>query len=97
PAEAIKNVKTSTGSFDFRIFPNPARDSFRIAIPENPSGKVEVKLYNLLGREVLRSSGVRLNAQSGAVFNAQNLAIGLYFLEISHANQRAIRKLLIYR
>ncbi|MFA7711748.1 MAG: sugar-binding protein [Candidatus Neomarinimicrobiota bacterium] len=97
PAEAIKNVKTSTGSFDFRIFPNPARDSFRIAIPENPSGKVEVKLYNLLGREVVCSSGVRLNARSGAVFNAQNLAIGLYFLEISHANQRAIRKLLIYR
>jgi len=97
PVQAVKAVKTSCGSFDFQVFPNPAKDFFQISMDDFLTGKVEVKLYNLLGQEVFHSSGMNLDLQSGALFDTQNLGIGLYFIEISSAQQHSIRKVLIKR
>lgn len=79
-------------------YPNPFNSSTRISysIPKNTS--VELKIYDLLGREVRTLVNERQSAGNyTAVFNAGNLASGIYYYILKTDNNTSVRKMVIIK
>ncbi|MCK9409944.1 MAG: S8 family serine peptidase [Bacteroidetes bacterium] len=77
-------------------FPNPFNPLTIIQYEVPYSGPVQLKVYDVLGREV--STIVNEYKTAGrylAEFNAGNLSSGLYFCRLSAGQQHAIRKMML--
>jgi len=80
----------------FNIFPNPAKDNATISFYLNQKEKVELSLYDLLGREIktlykgLSQAGEQhIDVSSSNIKNA-----GIYLVKINVADRIYVRKLL---
>lgn len=74
----------------FQVYPNPAKDILSIKSLDGNEGIHEVRILDLLGREVMRSD-VDFSFQNSLDFEIANiLSKGVYFVEI---NQSGIQKL----
>lgn len=77
----ISTTKTVLTQADVRIFPNPATDEIILDVSfsgGNQSGVWEFQLYNSMGINVLRKTGLRSAAERIPV---HNLPAGIYFVE----------------
>ena len=73
---------------DFKLFPNPVSDG--IVFIETPfSGTIQVRVYNILGKEVLSTN------LSNNQFNVTNLKTGMYLLKILQNGLTTTKKLVI--
>ncbi len=71
----------------FGNYPNPFNPTTTISYSLPFSGKTEIVIYNLLGQEVERIGNLRQSAgEHFIVFNANNLASGVYFYKIFLTN-----------
>jgi hypothetical protein len=82
----------------FQNYPNPFNPSTTItySLPEN--GMVELKIFDVLGREV--ADLVREEQTMGnhkVEFNASNLTSGVYFYKLKYAGFTETRKLILLR
>jgi len=83
---SIRNISTVAGDFSLsQNYPNPFNPStsIKFSIPSN--GNVNLKVYNLLGKEV--SSLVNGNLNSGVYsvdFNGANLSSGTYIYRLNY-------------
>ncbi|MBN1153767.1 T9SS type A sorting domain-containing protein, partial [candidate division KSB1 bacterium] len=72
---------------DYRLdqnYPNPFNPSTIIPFALKSGGQVELKVYDVLGREVITLIDKEMNAGSyRAVFDGSNLASGHYFYKLS--------------
>lgn len=89
--EDIANV------INFKVYPNPVEDN-SIAffnIPEKQ--KVELKIYDLIGREVLSLVNDKLNAgeYQYSISEKTNLSAGVYFITLYLDRQRFTKKLIV--
>lgn len=92
----------SPANFDFALmqnFPNPfnAKTTIRYSIPK--SGKVGIKVYDILGREVKTLVDRRVEAGAHITsFDASNLASGVYVYEImTEDGKRMAKKMMIVK
>lgn len=79
-------------------YPNPFNSSTKInySIPVN--SKVELKIYDLLGREVRTLVNEYQSAGNyAAVFNTGNIASGVYYYVLKTDNNRSVRKMVIIK
>lgn len=75
-----------------KLYPNPARDSFQIAM-KAASSEVSVTIYDLSGRQIsTQNFAAGLTTQQ---INAANLSAGVYFVEIGVEGKTETRKLII--
>lgn len=65
----------------FLIYPNPVKDYLKINFPLAGKEKVEIKITDILGKEILRQ---QINLKS-TTLNLQSLQNGIYFIEINDA------------
>jgi hypothetical protein len=75
--------------------PNPTNDISHIEIISNKSIFYEIKIYNLQGKLV--NEYPRVDNFTGSVsipLNTQEIAIGVYIVEITTSKERTIRKLI---
>lgn len=79
-------VKTNDPSSDVQwvIYPNPAKDYFKVRLPELASGYIEV--YNTLGAMIHKSLISSVNVQ----INTQTWPSGLYFVKYNQAVARIL-------
>jgi photosystem II stability/assembly factor-like uncharacterized protein len=82
----------------FQNYPNPFNPSTTItySLPEN--GMVELKIFDVLGREVadlVREEQIMGNHK--VEFNASNLTSGVYFYKLKYAGFTETRKLILLR
>ena len=64
-------------------YPNPFNPTTQISFNSPAAGHVELKVYNMLGREVLELiSGQRTAGSHTIRFEAANLASGVYLYEL---------------
>lgn len=87
---AIDSVPNGVEEFEglgISIYPNPATDVLHIRGNGHP---VEVRLLDMAGREVIRSSG-RLPLQMGI----GHLHKGLYLIELNRNGRRAVQKVVV--
>ncbi len=85
----VNTLKNQAGSFS--LYPNPATDNLFVSINTQKQGLVSLLLKDISGKEVLQSQGSLSQKLSIA-----HLEKGVYFLEISIANQQvAVQKVLV--
>jgi len=85
--------KPENGSFQVLLFPNPASDLIAIQISGLIRENVEVKLLDILGKEVAKTS----IPQGGTIayFETETLHKGQYLVRISDGKQIVTKQLLI--
>ncbi len=79
-------------------FPNPFNPSTKIqfSIPEN--GMVTLKVFDILGREVMTLVNEELPASYKTVeFDASQLTSGIYFYRIQVNNFTAVKKMILMK
>lgn len=79
-------------------YPNPFNPSTTIEFSLTKSGWVTLKIYDLLGEEVAELVNENLTANTYKyVWNAENLASGVYFYQLEAAGLVASRKMVLIR
>lgn len=73
---------------DFKVYPNPAKDEFRIE--SNNVNITSVSLYNLLGKKVYSN-----NNWNNELINVSNINSGVYILNIRADNRSLNKKVII--
>lgn len=87
------NVVTSLGEITWEqsisIFPNPVNN--QLNINSSYSGKLDVKLYNLLGQPTAVD---QINSNGNIQINTTELPEGVYLLELTNGNERILKKIM---
>jgi endo-1,4-beta-xylanase len=79
-------------------YPNPFNPSTKIRYSIVTASRVTLKLYDILGREVQTLvNEEQVAGQYTLTFNAQNLASGIYFYQITAGNFTATKKLMLLK
>jgi hypothetical protein len=98
----VTNVKTASilpGNFELgQNYPNPFNPStvIKYSIPTN--GYVQIKLYDVIGREVSTLVKGQMNAGNYSItFNAQSLPSGIYFYRIQADNFVQTKKMILLK
>lgn len=79
-------------------YPNPFNPVTKISYGLPKAGKVELKVYDILGREV--ATLVNENKQPGVYlvdFNASNLASGVYFYSVKMNDFKEVKKMVVVK
>jgi hypothetical protein len=77
-------------------YPNPFNPTTNIGFELNSSGFVNLKIYDLLGREVATLVNETKNAgKYNAVFNAKNLAGGVYFCRLILKPDNGLKEIIL--
>jgi hypothetical protein len=109
-AEIIARVSdyesTGTGTIgstvnDFRLYenyPNPFNSStvIRYSLPER--GMTRLNIYDISGRLITRLiDGITEPGENSVMFNAGNLASGIYFAELTSGTNKSVRKIVLMK
>ncbi|MBK6536453.1 MAG: T9SS type A sorting domain-containing protein [Ignavibacteria bacterium] len=94
--ESITNIPT-----EFALgqnYPNPFNPSTTINYELPASNFVTLKIYDLVGKEVMTLVNEKLDAgRYSATFNGSNLASGMYFYKITAGEFTFIRKMVLIK
>jgi predicted acyl esterase len=79
-------------------YPNPFNPATTINFSLAAAGKVELKVYDILGREIMTLVNDFKDAGSHSVFfNAANLSSGVYFYRISSGSFNDVKKMVLVK
>ena len=79
-------------------YPNPFNPSTTISYTLPEAGAVQIKIYDILGREVAKLVDAQKSAGKYTVqWNGSNYASGVYFSSITFNNQRLYKKMLMIK
>ena len=79
-------------------YPNPFNPTTRINYSLPQAGDVQLKVYNMLGREVATLvDGRKASGRHEIEFNARDLASGMYFYRLQADNTTITRKMLLVK
>jgi len=79
-------------------YPNPFNPVTRIKYQIKENEKVTLKIYDMLGREVITLVDAMQNKGNHEVsFNASNLSSGIYFYQLNTANYSDVKKLILLK
>jgi hypothetical protein len=90
--ETAYNAVLSLHNFDktdFKVYPNPVKQSFTILHIEKDLKEVAIKIYNILGKKVLEKKGLSCHK-----VDVSSLEKGIYLVKIQKGNQQTIIKLI---
>ncbi len=95
----VKSRPNVPGTFALsQNYPNPFNPSTEISFAIPKSGFVTLKVYNVLGQEVATlMDGFKTAGNYNVVFNASNLASGVYFYRLSLGTQSISKKMLFLK
>jgi hypothetical protein len=86
----ISSIEESSES-TFEVYPNPANKVIHIGFPQDVN-KVEISVYNLQGQFMMQKE-----IENGETILVENLAEGLYLLEIKEENRIHQKKIYVKR
>ena len=78
------------------VFPHPGREKVKLIVSFKGQGKVQARMYNIAG-EIVLSLDESCQEQNGNVLlelNTENLASGVYLLELSIEDAQGKRKII---
>jgi hypothetical protein len=80
-------------------YPNPFNPTTTIEFTLPDDGKVSLKIYDVLGREVetLVSEEMKAGEYHQAVFNGVSLASGIYFARLQYGSKQLMKKMLLLK
>ncbi|MCB2213211.1 S8 family serine peptidase [bacterium] len=82
-----------------KAYPNPFNPSFAVNVAVPSPGEVRLALYNVLGQRVLTQARTLQPGYHTLTLSASDagvsLATGVYVLQVQHAGQRAVQKVVL--
>jgi hypothetical protein len=91
-------TKVPTDFYLYQNHPNPFNPSTSIEFTLPKSEQVELKVYNILGKEVTTLVSKKLNAGKHTYqFDGKNLASGVYYYQLVAGEFREVRKMILLR
>lgn len=73
-----------------QVLPNPARSAFALALKGNIYGKMDVRIYNAVGRLVMKRDFVKTAPETTEQFKDIALPAGIYFIELHSADLKKL-------
>jgi hypothetical protein len=64
-----------------KLYPNPASSSMQLQLSNPYQGQVSIRVYNLLGQEVFRTSGTKTGQSFNKTLVLNHMSAGLYFVQ----------------
>ena len=77
------------------FFPNPATDHSRLEAENSYRGEVTVRMYNLIGQEILHASAYKTERQFRYDLPLRNLPCGMYFTRVEMGRTSYAGKLVV--
>ena len=75
------------------VYPNPARDQVYFALDLNTRSRVEIDIYNQIGKKIKSLETVHLESGNHEIpFQTSKLNKGIYFVYVTIGQERYIRK-----
>jgi predicted GH43/DUF377 family glycosyl hydrolase len=94
----IEDVASPDGYVLRQNYPNPFNPSTTIEFTLPKSDFVELKVYNILGKEVATLVSNKLNSGKHTFqFSGQNLASGVYYYQLAAGEFREVKKMILLR
>jgi hypothetical protein len=90
------NMIDHTIEYDYKMYPNPVQDQFRINIEENV-GNIKVLIYTIQGQGVKTYYFKSKEQLNNYPFNVSNLSNGTYFISVENKIGSGVRTLIINR
>jgi hypothetical protein len=75
-----------------RIFPNPSRGLFKVAMENTSAGEIEVSLLDISGRTILTET---INGSSETTFELSEAPRGYYFVRLKSDSGTSVRRVII--
>ncbi len=98
PTGVVKNSELPSDFVLFQNYPNPFNPSTTIQFALPQPGKVSLRIYNLLGREVALLVDDKLPAGiHRVVFDAKGLSSGLYFYRLQAGDFSQVQRLTLLK
>jgi len=82
------------GKLDVTLYPNPTKDMVNLKISKNVSGTVDVAVYTITGKQVIRRvfSDIQLIS-----FSMEDNVSGMYFVKMNVEGKEFVKKLILDR
>ena len=77
------------------LYPNPTQGNFTIAYQLNQSEKVTIEVYDRMGRKMESNTSLGNEGANSFFVYTNDYSKGVYFIEITMGNQKAIKKIII--
>ncbi|NCF96278.1 MAG: T9SS type A sorting domain-containing protein, partial [Bacteroidetes bacterium] len=77
------------GLLNLSIYPNPSSGVFHVAFRLRDAGDVLIRIHNMVGEEIARSSHQRVTSQMDVSFDLTSMPAGVYVVEIQ--TQQGVR------
>lgn len=84
-------------SNNLRVYPNPFNPETNIEFNLQAGSLVNIKIYDISGREIFKLNEKRPSGLNKVNFNASNLPSGVYFLKIQTDNFSEIKRLMLLK
>jgi len=92
------NANTPSNYVLYQNFPNPFNPTTAIKFTLTKSEYVEVKVYNIFGKEVSTIVSNKLNkGNHGFTFDGTNLASGVYYYQLVAGEYREVKKMILIK
>lgn len=78
---------------DFKVFPNPSDGVFNIKFQSEETSDVEIIVYDLLGRKIVRENFTNLSNRFDESLDLENVAGGIYILSVKRGNKMSSHKI----
>ena len=95
-------VTTNNGCIDtlskiIDVFPNPTDDVFNIRLGEEQTGQLQIRVLGTDGRVYLEQQVKNVQVGQTLQVNIEDLAAGVYFIELKMDEGTATRKLIVQK
>lgn len=89
----LKVISAATGvnqlkAEEFRVYPNPASDKLNVEVSENST----IQMFDMNGKQVIETN---VNADQKQAIDVQNLANGVYMIQVSNGKFVKMQKVVI--
>jgi ligand-binding sensor domain-containing protein len=93
--ESTNDINNKDNSLSLSAFPNPISNSTKIVYYNNNRTLVTIKIYDICGKEIkLLLNEIRNEGQHEIIFKNEDLASGIYFVNVTIGKMSENRKLI---
>jgi type IX secretion system substrate protein/galactose oxidase-like protein len=92
---APNSIKENNFTNELLVFPNPANSSLTISFPSSEKQKIELRIYNTLGKQIYVEKEEITKGKFEKEINVKKLSGGIYFLQLKTKDGVMSRKVMV--
>ncbi|WP_237144744.1 T9SS type A sorting domain-containing protein [Pontibacter pamirensis] len=94
-AEKENPLNLASGNEDVAIYPNPSTGVFTVELSNLDTRKVELRIMNVIGNEILRETLTSDDVQFKRTVDLSSFSKGLYYVKIEADNYSTVRRVVV--